>query len=180
MNSWEGQASQLPAGFGMPVLYLDFDGPLHYDNAIWHPRRGVYLAGPPGYVLFQHVGLLDEALRPYPEVRIVLATSWVRVFGYSRAKKRLSETLQARVIGATYHSRMYRPDFESMTRAEQILGDVQRRRPSDWLALDNDDHGWPREHREHLVLTDDRDGLSIPTVLSELRHKLAAMNAACR
>lgn len=165
------------AGCGLPVLYLDFDGPLHYDNACWHPRRGVYLVAPAGHVLFQHVGLLEDALKPHPQVRIVLSTSWVRVFGYSRAKKWLSEALRARVIGATFHSRMNRFDFEAMSRAEQILADVQRRRPSNWLALDNDGEGWPQDHREHLVLTDDRDGLSVPAVLAELRSKLAAMSA---
>ena len=167
----------LPAGYGAPILYLDFDGPLHYDNALRHPRRGVYLMAPPGYVLFQHVGLLEDALKPYPEVLIVLSTSWVKALSFSRAKKRLTSNLQSRVIGATYHTQMNRFNFEDMTRAEQILDDVQRRRPRDWLALDNDGWQWPAVHRDHLVLTDDCDGLSVPAVLHEFRQKLAAMCA---
>jgi hypothetical protein len=57
------------------LLYLDFDGVLHYDNARRHPRRGVCLTAPPGYVLFEHVGLSEGALAPHAAVRIVLSTS---------------------------------------------------------------------------------------------------------
>ena len=73
----------------MPLLYLDFDGVLHHDEVYFHPRRGVYLNAPPEHRLFQHVGLLESALAPYPTLQIVLSTSWVRVFSFSGALKRL-------------------------------------------------------------------------------------------
>ncbi|WP_342747779.1 HAD domain-containing protein, partial [Thiomonas delicata] len=63
----------------------------------WHPRKGAYLDAPEGYSLFQHAALLETLLAPYPAVRIVLSTSWVRVFSYSRAAKRLTPALRARV-----------------------------------------------------------------------------------
>jgi hypothetical protein len=31
-----------PAGEGALILYLDFDGVLHHENVLWHPRKGVY------------------------------------------------------------------------------------------------------------------------------------------
>ena len=171
----EERARHRPAGYGELLLYLDFDGVLHHDSVYWHPRRGVYLTAPSGYVLFQHVGLLGDALAPYPLVRIVLSTSWVRVFSYSRAMKLLPAGLKARVIGATYHSRMNDLDFEAMPRGMQVWEDVQRRRPTGWLALDNDGWDWPDAHRDHLVWTDDRDGLGATAVLSEFRQKLTLM-----
>ena len=171
----EERTTRRPAGFGELLLYLDFDGVLHYDNARWHPRRGVFLTAPPGYVLFQHVGLLEDALAPYAAVRIVLSTSWVRVFSFSRAVKRLPLGLQARVIGATYHSRMNERAFEVMPRGLQVWEDVQRRQPKDWLALDNDGWDWPDAIRHHLTWTDDREGLSMSSVLEEFQQKLAAM-----
>ena len=82
--------------------------PLHYDSALWHPSRGVYLEAPAGYVLFQHVGLLEDALLPHPDVRIVLSTNWARALRFSRAKRRLPVSLQARAIGATYHTELTR------------------------------------------------------------------------
>ncbi len=28
-----------PKGAGALVLYLDFDGVLHHENVLWHPKR---------------------------------------------------------------------------------------------------------------------------------------------
>lgn len=124
------------------VLYLDYDGVLHHEDVWWHPRRGAYLWRTK-YTLFEHMHLLEAALAPYPEVRIVLSTSWVRVRRFSRAVKRLSPALRERVIGATFHTRMNREAFESLPRGVQILSDVARRQPRHWVALDDDAKGWP-------------------------------------
>ena len=120
-------------GRGEHVLYLDFDGVLHHDDARWHPRRGVYLAAPGEFTLFQHAERLEALLAPYPSVRIVLSTSWVRVLGYSRARKRLPPGLRERVIGATYHSSMHERAFAMLPRGVQVLDDVARRQPRDWV-----------------------------------------------
>lgn len=32
----------LPVGRGELILYLDFDGVLHHENVLWHPRKGPY------------------------------------------------------------------------------------------------------------------------------------------
>jgi hypothetical protein len=160
------------------VLYLDYDGVLHHENVMRHPRRGIYLDAPEEFTLFQHMPSLEALLAPYPEVRIVLSTSWVRVLGYSRTLKRLTPGLQARVIGATYHSRMHSGAFAMLPRGVQVLDDVERRRPADWIALDDDDVGWPTEHRDRLVLTDERLGLSAPGAPDEFKKKLANLDIA--
>ena len=165
------------AGHDALVLYLDYDGVLHHENVRWHPRQGAYLDAPDGYALFQHAVLLETLLAPYPSLRIVLSTSWVRVFGYSRAAKRLTPQLRARVIGATYHSTMRAQDFAAMPRGYQVWNDVQRRQPRDWLALDDDAQDWPDWCRDRLVHTHEHAGLSEPAVRAELRAKLAAMGA---
>ena len=51
-------------GTGELVLYLDYDGVLHHENCLWHPRRGAYLVAPQRYSLFQHAPLLEEMLEP--------------------------------------------------------------------------------------------------------------------
>lgn len=86
------------------VLYLDFDGVLDDDEVYVHPRRGIYIATP-GRMLFESEPILEALLAPYPDVAIVLATSWVRVLTFHRAKTHLSPALQQRVIGTTFHSR---------------------------------------------------------------------------
>ena len=164
-------------GQGQPVLYLDFDGPLHHDACFWHPRRGAYLNAPPEFVLFQHAPLLAELLTPYPSVLIVLSTSWVRQYGCYGAAKRLPQSLRDRVIGATYHSRMRGLGFWEKPRWQQIWEDVLRRRPGSWLAIDNDAAGWPTELKRHLVATDDVRGIGQPAVQDELRQQLASLAA---
>lgn len=128
----------VPKGRGELVLYLDFDGVLHHENVLWHHKRGAY-AGPPGFALFEHAGLLDKLLAPYPEVGIVLSTSWVRTYGCSGAAKRLPSGLRYRVLGATFHSEMDERTFDAKPRGKQVVEDVARRRPRGWLALDDTD-----------------------------------------
>ncbi len=158
------------------VLYLDYDGVLHHENCLWHPKRGAYLYAPGRYSLFQHSELLERMLEPYPQVQIVLSTSWVRRYGMTKTAKRLPPSLQARVIGATFHSRhMNDYEFMRLARGQQVHEDVLRRRPREWLALDDDAEGWPTEHAARYIQTHMHEGLSDPDVLIEFKVKLQEM-----
>ena len=159
------------------VMYLDFDGVLHHENVLWHPRKGVYLGAPPEFALFQHAALLERLLAPHPHVRIVLSTNWVRVLGYSRSVKRLPLGLRERVVGATFHSSMNERLFAMLPRGVQVLDDVERRQPADWIALDDDGSGWPKEHQHRLVLTDERLGLGASGLSDLLASRLSALTA---
>ncbi|MDT7517956.1 HAD domain-containing protein [Rhodoferax sp. TBRC 17660] len=125
-------------GHGELLLYLDFDGVLHHENVLWHPRIGAYLSAPEQYKLFQHIGLLETLLEPYPQVRIVLSTAWVCRYGCAKSAKQLGPRLRQRVIGATFHSRMDQDMFTALPRGKQVWEDVRRRKPSGWIALDDD------------------------------------------
>lgn len=169
-----------PKGRGGCVLYLDFDGVLHHQNVLWHPKRGAYLHAPAGYTLFQHAQLLAGLLKPFPDVQIVLSTSWALQYGVTGAAKRLPEALRARVVGGTFHSRhMRRQEFQfEKSRGLQVYEDVQRRRPRDWLALDDTNEGWPPEAVGHFIQTDENEGISAPHVLTEIKKKLQGMAGA--
>jgi HAD domain in Swiss Army Knife RNA repair proteins len=168
--------AKVPLGRGQCILYLDFDGVLHHENVLWHHKRGVY-AGPPGFTLFEHAGLLDELLIPYPSLRIVLSTSWVRQYGCSGSAKHLPPGLRDRVIGATFHSEMNERVFEVKPRGQQVLEDIARRQPSDWLALDDVNEGWPSGAGQHVVITDERLGISAPGVVDQIAAVLQRMHA---
>ncbi|WP_310344828.1 HAD domain-containing protein [Rhodoferax saidenbachensis] len=159
------------------MLYLDFDGVMHHENVLWHPKKGAYLHVPPGYELFQHASLLAELLEPFPEVQIVLSTSWALQYGVTGAAKRLPEALQRRVIGGTFHSRhMSRSEFQyDKPRGLQVYEDVLRRRPRAWLALDDTNEGWPPEAAGRFIQTDENEGISDPEVLFEIKEKLLEM-----
>jgi hypothetical protein len=167
-----------PKGTGDLVLYLDFDGVLHHENVYWHPKRGAYIKAPARYTLFQHAPLLEQLLAPYPDIKIVLSTSWVGVYSCAKASKRLPQSLCERVIGATFHSKMDRDQFYAAPRGMQVWGDVVRRHPKDWIALDDDDLHWPKWCLDKYVKTHEYEGISDPLVFAEIERKLADM-AAC-
>jgi len=145
------------------LLYLDYDGVLHPDAVYLDARNQVYLRG---YgTLFEHAALLEALLAPYPLLKIVLSTSWVRIKGFDRARRRLPQGLRERVIGATWHSR-FMQDHQMLdwwvsqsSRYEQIRRDVERRQPGDWMALDDDERGWRPSEVRHLVACDPMRGL---------------------
>lgn len=157
------------------VLYLDFDGVLHPESVWWSSKRGAFLddtLAAHGHQLFEHCGRLEELLLPYPNVQIVLSTSWVRTYSFQRAAKRLPPGLRRRCVGATFHSQMDRVTFEALPRGLQVLADVLRRRSKRWLALDDVNDGWG-EHLGDVVLTHEVQGIAHPAVMQDLRMKLS-------
>ena len=166
------------------VCYLDFDGVLHHEAAYRHPKRGVYIDPKiaPGHSLFEYAHHLVEAFTPYPDLKIVLSTSWVRVLGYTRTRKYLPVQLAERVIGATYHSNAhgmsegYAYQFSSMTRGEQVWADVLRRQPRRWLAIDDAVDDWPDKLRDNLVPCAGEYGLGDPHTRDVLAQRLVELH----
>jgi hypothetical protein len=164
------------------IVFLDFDGVLHPDAAyLVKGRPELRAAG----TLFMWAPILEEALVPYPESKIVLSTSWVRVLrSFSRARAFLPVALQARVIGATWHSAMMRHHegshrievnwFSEMSRYAQIARYLSRagQRAEHWLAIDDDSEGWPVELRDRLVEPDGALGLGSMATQVELAERL--------
>ena len=164
-----------PRVCGGRVLYLDFDGVLHPENAHM-TGRGPRIVSPGGHRLLEHAGLLEELLRTYPDVRIVLSTLWVRVYkGVHKVARELPQGLRQRVVGATWHNAMDAELFRAAPRGMQIWADVMRRQPEVWLALDDDWLHWPAWCRDQLVRTDEILGIAEPLVLFGLREKLALL-----
>jgi hypothetical protein len=107
-----------------------------------------------------------QAVVEEADVQIVLSTSWAR-------------HLSRLVLGATWHSAMkkagsdHRTLWDLQTRYEQIQAYLGRlRAPVEWLAVDDDDFGWPEEKRSHLIHTDSNLGLSCADVREQLRERL--------
>lgn len=153
------------------ILFLDFDGVLHPDS--------VYLQGGQPVLraegrLFQWAPLLVEALLPAPDVHIVLSTSWVRWLGFRNAKSALPIELQSRVIGATWHSRIDLVEWETLSRHGQIRRYLVGK-PTNWLALDDDDTDWAAVDQQRLVRCDGNRGIGDQETLAQLRRVLVEM-----
>lgn len=180
-----GRAGPVPSPRVMygDVLYLDFDGVLHHQDVRVSHKHGIHF-GPEAYetgrkhTLFEHAPLLEQFLEPYPQVRIVLSTTWVQHDGFQRASKRLPSSLQRRCVGTTFHGHMEKFLFREASRGMQIYSDVGRRCPRTWLALDDDYFGWPAFCKDRLIQTNEDLGISDPLVQEEIKQKFALHFAA--
>lgn len=160
------------------ILFLDYDGVLHPQDV--YLERGRPVLRRTGE-LFMWAPILVDIVSPYPDLSIVLSTSWVRQLRFDRTKRYLPEELRARVIGATWHSAMGRhPEaahrieswFVKASRFEQIAHYVARSNSADWLAIDDDDYGWRESERHRLIRTDPNGGLSEHAAQQDLQIKL--------
>ncbi|MBL0797851.1 HAD domain-containing protein [Pseudomonas sp. B7] len=157
------------------VLFLDFDGVLHPDD-VYRTQSGLELRAPGQ--LMMHAVILVEILKEFPQVKISLSTSWVRILGYRRARAALPPELQTLTVSSTWHSRMPRAPLEGYdmhSRYQQIRAAVTRAGLRNWIALDDDPFdSWP-DHDRRLVRTDPVLGLNSAPTQEELRVKLRAL-----
>lgn len=172
-----------PTGFvgsgGCVVCYLDYDGVLHPDAVARRPKRGIELLAP-SHTLFEWCSILEDALQPWPSVRLVLSTSWVREVGFDRARARLTPSLSQRVVGATFHRGVHGPTREltrlwaATPRGDQIHADLVRRRARRWFAIDDAVNEFGPSQRTWLVECDGRLGLSDEATRARLDEVLRA------
>ena len=154
------------------VLLLDFDGVLHRGVA-YRTKREIVSSDPSRIVLFEYAELLAQALEPYLDVEIVLATSWVEVLGFNRARDMSPvKALRDRVVGATFHSQYFDAHhWHEISRGKQVLRYVNRHRLVSWLAIDDQYDGFEAAGR-HLVLCDRDKALGDPDTQNDLASAL--------
>ena len=156
------------------ILFVDYDGTLHpswtfHDGAprvTAKPYTGPWLVEAP---------TLEGILRPYlPRLEIVISSLWARTKGLETARGMLPPTLADRVIGSIWSTAESGRELERRTRYDAIRAWLDQQRPKHmtWLALDDDDRGWPMQERNRLVHA--KDTLASSEVQQELAEKLAA------
>ena len=104
------------------IIFLDFDG-------VTHTIQSSEL----GY--FQHVPALEEVLREFPSVQIVISSSWRFFEDFEQLKSHFSPALRERIIDVTP---TLEPNWLHHARFLEISAWIdQNDYWGDWLALDD-------------------------------------------
>ncbi|WP_240160748.1 HAD domain-containing protein [Burkholderia sp. Ax-1719] len=153
------------------ILFLDVDGVLHRGIARRVGNRVISSA--PDIELFEFVPVLEELLRPYPSVEIVLSSDWALVLGIEFTRDAMaSEELGRRIIGATYEGETLDAGvWPVLPRGAQVLDYVRRNSPMRWLAVDDRSDGF-EAFRGQLVHCQTDVGLGDDVVVEQFRQQL--------
>lgn len=106
------------------ILFLDFDGVLH----------GL------GRPLFEHLVRFEAFLREFPEIEIVISSSWREDHSLAALRKFFSNDLHARIIDTTPIITTKTPPYPRHVRHLEIQQYVTTKvlEPQQYLALDDD------------------------------------------
>jgi hypothetical protein len=131
------------------ILFLDFDGVLHPDPCPSRRR------------LFEHANRLARVVEEYPEVAVVLSTSWRINHSFVDLLLPLPRTLRSRVLGITPRFGDFTPasrlvPYRRHAECEQWLRQHQLS-DAPWLALD-DRPGWFAPYCDNLIECDPTRG----------------------
>lgn len=119
-----------------PTLFVDFDGTLHTGNP--YIGEGDEITLDTGHPLLEYAPLLADLLAPYPDVEIVLTTSWVRRLPEERVIAYLPPELRPRVVGTTGSTKPRRSYvLDGTERTHVIASYVYGKRLRHWLAIDD-------------------------------------------
>ncbi|MBB5442056.1 MULTISPECIES: HAD domain-containing protein [unclassified Paraburkholderia] len=180
-----GPGKQIPSASAAaaPTLFVDFDGTLHIGHASMDEHGEIALDT--GRPLFEFAPLLADLLEPYPEVVLVLTTSWLMTLNTKEVTACLPLALARRVVGTT---RDIKPRLSyllnGMARTYVITSYAYGASLTKWLAIDDSVYGADRFGREpgelahHFVLLDSAQGLGdsdaqqrVKQWLKDVRHK---------
>jgi hypothetical protein len=166
-----------------PTMFVDFDGTLHVGNAYIDKNNEITLDS--GRTLLEFAPLLAELLAPYPDVEIVLTTSWARRLPEERVIAYLPLELRRRVVGTTRTIKLRRSYvLDGTERTDIIRSYAYGKRLKHWLAIDDAVFGAERFGREpgelveHFLLLDSRSGISNSNALSRIAKWLTEVHAA--
>lgn len=164
-----------------PTIFLDYDGTLHRGHALLDESGEISLDS--GDTLFEFAPLLVDLLEPYPQVKIVLTTSWLDAFPTEKVISYLPIPLATRVVGTTNSIKVpfgYLQDGSART--YRIRSYVFTHRLKNWLALDDSVYG--AFHLDtsvltlepHLVLLDTQQGIDTAKAQDRIRNWLAEVH----
>ncbi|MDB5763933.1 MAG: hypothetical protein JWQ21_2928 [Herminiimonas sp.] len=146
----------------MRILFLDFDGVLHPISVLrWFEMRLPLETIIQRARLFRWTWILAELLEPYPDVRIIVHSSW-RLLKTDAELSTFLGPLSNRFTGSTPH----------VQRWESIEWVLQQNRLSDFRILDDHPEEFPLQLDE-LIVCDSELGVYDEAVRNQLMKWLA-------
>lgn len=141
------------------LLFLDFDGVLHREE--FHALE------------FEFLPDFERALIDFPEVAIVISSTWRMTDPLERLRGRFSEGFRERVVGVTPIRKESTGDGERGREIRDfiVLNDLEG---IPWLAVDDDARIFEEEVLSNVILTDGAFGLT-EIDLRRLRVRLAEL-----
>jgi hypothetical protein len=142
------------------ILFIDFDGVLHHNQA----EAGEFFSCRP---------LLEGVLREFPDVDVVVSSSWRDMHSLAELRAFFSEDLRSRIVDVTSSSLRLAKAPNGAQREMQCTDWNRRKRcGSGWIALD--DQAWRfNPASPNLLLTNGKTGIT-EADMQELRRRLRA------
>jgi hypothetical protein len=160
----------------MILLFLDFDGCVHSNEVFMRPCSPAdalnlsaeelhffvtkYNLLVTGENLFEHCDRLAVTLEPFPEVKIVISSTWKQYFEIDALKCFLPPALAERVVGVT-------PQLFSRGGTGQRMREIglclEQYGYPQWIALDDSEYPFligDGRCRENLLLLDSKEGFT--------------------
>ena len=164
------------------TLFVDYDGTLHVGNALLDTRTGDVILDS-GRQLLEFAPLLADMLEPYPEVEIVLTTSWLHTLPLEQVVSYLPQALARRVVDTTLG---IKPRLSYVLNGSErtyiITSYVYGKSLQNWMAIDDSVHGAyhfgrkPGELLDHFVLLDSSRGISDEQAQRRVRDWLTGIH----
>lgn len=163
----------------MRLLYLGISGVLHPSASRYqHVRSGSPWSQ--GHHPYESVPWLAQTLEPWPDLRIILTSTQPWKHGLATVLGHLGP-LAARVGGFTFEDLTTQPvhqvqtrsgagqwssfsseDYWRMNKSDIVMAHVAWRRPSAWMAVDDENILWPQTLASHVCIVDGCKGLKNP------------------
>ncbi len=133
----------------MNLLFLDFDGVLHP----FFPKREL---PDEENQLFSYLPRLENVLRDYADLKIVIASSWRENRPWANVIKAFSPDIAARIIGATPVLKAKEPPYPKHPRHDEVLAYLKNNNltASHWIALDDDANLYPTNCHNLILCAD--------------------------
>ncbi len=131
------------------ILFLDFDG-------VTHPVFQKRELSDDENQLFSYLPRLEGVLRDFPNIKIVIASSWRENRPWKNIIGIFSPDISARIIGATPILKVKEPPYPKHPRYEEILSFLSRNNfaTAQWVALDDDPGIYPPDCQNVILCAD--------------------------